>query len=95
MRAVGDRRRRRVAVLLVHVLDTFLRHDRLPQQLAVRAIEGEQRQLARRCSAPSSGRCDRAQTIGDEFPAPGTATRHLMLLVGDQVLAYLPGATKP
>src|SRR5687768_15782691 len=35
------------------------------------------------------------QTIGDELPVPGTATRHLTFEVGDQVLAYLPGATMP
>ena len=35
------------------------------------------------------------QTMGDELPSPGTRTFHLTLRVGDQVLAYLPGATSP
>ncbi len=43
---VGHRRRRRVTVLLVHVLDAVLRNKRLPQLAAIGTIERQQRQLA-------------------------------------------------
>ena len=43
---VGGRRRRGVAVLLVHALDAVLRDERLPQHLAVCAVEREHRQAA-------------------------------------------------
>src|SRR3712207_1662878 len=36
-----------------------------------------------------------AQTIGDEFPDPGTGTRHFTLVVGDHVFAYFPGTAWP